>query len=712
MMEDNQELPPPRNWPLVVALLASLVWVALALLAFAPVLGGAVPPALLAASNAASVAMMFAAPLALIWLVASQLRDRSGARAERAALMARHAELAEQRTGRTADALALIEDKLSALTTRIDAVAAPIEAQHKGLLAAVTTLEGASGRLNDASGRTEAATVTLGQATPAAVAEAERLTALLAAAEANLQRQLGETETMLAALHDRAAAAEAQAKATAAETVAALAAIGAASTDAQAAVAVPLAQLTAGVDTAFTRTAEAMDATRDGVHAQTNAMLASVDQARVTLDHIGGEAAKQIKDRLDELLGATGQLGSELDGQSTRFNAMIEEISRSFSVLDAKLGNSTTTGSAALEGITARTTEAREAIHRLGEPINTTEEALATVESRLAAIGLTAEGTLGSLHSALPAALPQLDDMALKLSELHDRADQLSLPLRSGGDSIASAQAQLDTAREALDTAAVKLGEELGLARNALADIENLTGNASLSASTQLIEVFGRVRDIANQTAGTMRETLSNVVAEAEAALDQAGSSRAELAFGIPIRAQLAEVETMHNRVAAAAQSASERITQRLLGLTETVSKVEQRIDEVDTRFDIRERSTLAKRSGELIDSMQAAAIDIAALLSFQVEDGVWDSYLKGDRSVFARRIVEQLDTGGQRAVERHFQHDAEFRVQATHYIEEFEKLIGHVLPDREGKSLSVALLSSNIGRLYVALAQAADRFQ
>ena len=712
MMEDNLELMPQRKWPLVVALAATVIWLALALLAFAPLLLGHVSPGASAASDAASVAMMLAAPLAVLWLIARQLRDQSGARAARTELMAQHARLAEQRTDRTANALVLLEDRLSALTARLDAVASPIERQHETLLTAVSTLEAANGRLSEASGRTEAAAVTLGQATPAAIAEAERLTALLDRAESSLLRQLAETERMLASLHERAGAAEAQARATTAETVAGMAAIGEASSRAQAAVATPLAQLVAGVDAAYARTTEAMDATRDGVHAQTNAMLASVDQARVTLDHIGGEAARQIKERLDELLGASGQLSGELDGQSTRFNAMVEEISRSFTVLDAKLGNSATTGATALDSISTRMTEARDAIHRLGEPIGATGEALIIVESRLAAIGLAAEGTLGSLHSALPAALPYLDDMAVRLSDLHDRADQLSLPLRTGGDSIAAAQAQLDLAREALDAAAVKLGAELGVARNALADIESRTGDASLAASTQLIEVFGRVRDIANQTAGTMRETLSNVVAEAEAALDQAGSSRAELAFGVPIRAQLAEVETMHNRVAAAAQSATERVTQRLLGLTETVSKVEQRIDEVDTRFEVRARNTLAKRSSQLVESMQAAAIDIAGLLSFQVEDSAWDSYLKGDRSIFARRIVDQLDAEGLRAVERHFHHDPEFRVQATHYIEEFEKLIGHIMPDREGKSLSVALLSSNVGRLYVALAQAADRFK
>jgi len=478
------------------------------------------------------------------------------------------------------------------------------------------------------------------------------------------------------------------------------------------AVTAPLAQLVEGVDAAFVRTAAAMDATRNGVHTQTSAMLASVDQARVTLDHIGGEAARQIKARLDMMLGIAGQIGTELDAQAARSTGLIDDVSRGFTVLDAKRDNSVNTANAAMEGVTTRMMAARETIHRLGEPIGSTETALAAVEARLAQVGAAAGEALGALGIALPAALPQLDDMAIRLGELQDRADQLTLPLTTGGDNIAAAQAQLDRAREALDTAAVQLGAELNTARTALTDIEAMTGSTSLAASSQLIEVFARVREIANQTAGTMRETLSNVVAEAEAALDQAGTSRAALAFGVPIRAQLAEVESLQTRVAAAGQAASERVTQRLLALTETVATVESRIDEADTRFEVRARNTLAKRSSQLVDSMQAAAIDIAKLLSFQVEDTAWDSYLKGDRSIFARRIVEQIDSDTTRAIARHFQHDPEFRTQATHYIEEFETLIGHVLPDREGKTLAVTLLSSNVGRLYVALGQAVERFK
>ncbi len=715
MFDDSQDLPPQRTWPLVAALLASLVWLMLGVLAFTPALPGVASPGiserLQTIATAAQTMLFLSAPLALVWLIALQLRDRSGARAARTALMAQHADFTDRKLEQGATALTSLEDRLTMLASRIEAIAAPVDVQHAALTAAALRLETTGAQLRSVNSQIDAATVTLGAATPAAIAQAENLVALLGTAAADLQQRLAETETLLAGLHASAQDAQAQAQAAATHTAEHIESIRVAAARAETAISAPLAQLVEGVDAAFVRTNAAMDATRDGVHAQTSALLASVDQARVTLDHIGGEAARQVNASLETLLGTAATLGTEIDTQTGRANALIEEVSRGFTILDAKLGNSAATSNTTLDAISTRMNEARDAIFRLGEPIAATESALATVETRLGSLGLAADETLGALGTALPAALPQLDDMAMRLSDLHDRADELSLPLRTGGNSIAEAQGQLDRAREALEGSAAQLALELNTARDALSEIDTMTGSASLAASSQLIEVFGRVRDIANQTAGTMRETLSNVVAEAEAALDQAGSSRAELAFGAPIRAKLAEVETMHDRAAAAGQAAAERITKRLLALTETVAGVEARIDEADTKFEVRARNTLAKRSSALIDSMQAAAIDIAGLLSFQIEDTAWDSYLQGDKSIFTRRIVDQLDGHGTRAIARHFEHDPEFRGQATRYIDEFETLIGHVLPDREGHSLAVTLLSSNIGRLYVALAQAVSRF-
>ena len=711
-MDDSYDLPPPRRWPLVLAGLATAVWLVLAVIALLPLLPGLVlPVGLIAVARPAAAVLALSAPLALLWLVALQLRDQTGRRAARTALLAEHSSLTAQRLDRGAEAIGVLENRLAALTDRIDAVATPVQRQHDSLHQTISRLEASAAQLVRAGEQTEVAADTLGRATPEATARAEALASLLSNAEAELGRQLAEADRLLTALRASAEAAEAQARATTETTTSGLAAIDEASRRAQDAMTTPLRLLVDNTDSALARTAAAMDATREGVHAQTNALLASVDQARVTLDHIGGEAARQIKARLDELLSTAGEIGAMLESNADGARAVMDDINRSFSVLDVKLANSANTGNAALDAIAARMTEAREAIHRLGEPIAATEQALAGVEQRLALVGRSADDTLGALGTALPAALPQIESMAVRLSELHDRADQLSLPLSAGGDSIAQAQAQLDRAREALDAAAVQLGAELTTARNALSDIESLTGSTSLAASSQLIEVFGRVKDIANQTAGTMRETLSNVVAEAEAALDQAGAARAELAFGAPIRAKLVEVEALHERVAVAAQAASERVTKRLLALTETVADVEARIDEADTRFEIRARNTLAARSQKLIGSLNAAAIDMASLLAFNMEDTVYDNYLKGDRSIFARRIVEELDANGTRAIARHFQHDPEFRQQAVRYMDEFEALIAQVLPDREGRSLAVTLLSSTLGKLYIAIGQAVDRF-
>lgn len=710
-MDDETELPQPRNWPLLLAAAATLLWALLAAGLFAVALMPVPPAGLAPLLPAAGAALALAAPLALLWLAADRLRDSSGARAVRTRLMAEHARFTEQKLDQGALALADLERRLETLVSRLDAVAAPVLRTHDQLTGALQGLEKAAQRFEAITGATDAAAATLAAATPAASAEVERLTGLLAAAEGELQRQLAETGTLLAELNARAAAAETQARTAAAATTAGLAAIEAAAARAETAMAAPLTDLNTRVDAAFVRTASAIDATRDGVHAQTSAMLASVDQARVTLDHIGGEAARQIAARLEAVIGVADRLGPAVAEQATRANALIDEVTRGFAILDTKLANSAATGNGTLETIAAKMVEAREAIHRLGEPIAATQAALGGVETRLAGVGDLAGDVLGALGD-VGRQVPLLDEMAVRMGDLHERAEALQAPLSVGGNSLASAQGLLDTARDSLDSAAVRLGEQLAAAHAALEEIERKTGDTSLAASTQLIDVFARVRDIAQQTAGTMRETLGQVVEEAEAALGEAGATTAATAFGAPIRAQLAEVEASNERVANAAQAAAERVTQRLVGLMGSVADIEARIGKIETGFDVRARGSLARRSKALVDSLQRGAVDLAGLLSFDIDDGDWDAYLKGDRSVFTRRVLERMDNDASRAIGRHFQHDAEFRTQATQYIDEFETLISHVMSDREGQSLSTALLGSHIGRLYLAIAKGAGRFE
>jgi hypothetical protein len=209
-----------------------------------------------------------------------------------------------------------------------------------------------------------------------------------------------------------------------------------------------------------------------------------------------------------------------------------------------------------------------------------------------------------------------------------------------------------------------------------------------------------------------MRTSLAAVVSEAEEALAAAGSDRAESAFAAPVRAALADIAGANARAADAAQAAAERITRRLVALTGTIASVEARAADAEARHEERLRSDLATRSAALLASMEAASIDIAGLLNAEIDEAAWGKWLAGERGLFLRRAVRIADGGTARELARLWQADTGFRTAATRFIGEFEALIARVSPEREGRSLALALLSSDQGKLYIALSQAADRLQ
>ena len=111
-----------------------------------------------------------------------------------------------------------------------------------------------------------------------------------------------------------------------------------------------------------------------------------------------------------------------------------------------------------------------------------------------------------------------------------------------------------------------------------------------------------------------------------------------------------------------------------------------------------------------LIEALNSAAIDITRSLGPEVSDSAWAAYLKGDRGVFTRRAVRLLDAGEARQIARLYDDDASFRDQVNRYIHDFEAMLRAVLAQRDGSQLGITLLSGDMGKLYVALAQAIER--
>ena len=92
-------------------------------------------------------------------------------------------------------------------------------------------------------------------------------------------------------------------------------------------------------------------------------------------------------------------------------------------------------------------------------------------------------------------------------------------------------------------------------------------------------------------------------------------------------------------------------------------------------------------------------------ILSDEVDDKAWNHYLKGNRGVFTRRAVRLLGGTETRAIAAQYESDPEFQNAVNHYVHDFEAMLRRVLAERDGGMIAVTLMSSDMGKLYAALA-------
>ncbi len=472
----------------------------------------------------AGLALRLAPPLA-VTIVALELVRRAG-RGDAAIITELEARTVAAATAGQAvrDGLLDIDATLTAIGGRLADLRAATASEAPRLTEAATTI----GALTTTLAATAATTATtardLAAVVPLAQRHANALASTLAATGDAATRQLGEVETMLAGVMTRQT-----------EVAAQVAAIGAATTAAAAAIDARAANLDTAVDAALTRTAAAVVQVRDAVDAQAATMVASIGAAQTGLDLIGGATAATVAARIDHIVAATHALGASLADHDAATHTLIATVERSFAILDKRLGHATAMGTATLDGF----------------------------HTRMAAVRDLADG--------VPA---RLDAAVAGLDAVHAAAARLA-PAAAGAEDLHRALA-------VAAAPATAVADDFARARADLAAIEEAAHGTALAAANQLIEVLGRVREVAHTATGTLRDALAAVVAEAEAALTEAGHRTATAAFADPIRHEIAGLEGATALAADAAQATADRIAARLLGLTATVATVERRLAGVE----------------------------------------------------------------------------------------------------------------------------------
>ena len=213
--------------------------------------------------------------------------------------------------------------------------------------------------------------------------------------------------------------------------------------------------------------------------------------------------------------------------------------------------------------------------------------------------------------------------------------------------------------------------------------------------------------------------TIAQLDRDSSAAIEkialEVGSRSAE-AFDETLRtkttAAIGELEAAATHASGVSREAARQLRDQLAKVNELAGNLESRVQRAREQAEEQVDNDFARRVALITESLNSNAIDIAKALSNDVTDTAWASYLRGDRGIFTRRAVRLLDNSQAREIAEIYDRDHDFREHVSRYIHDFEAMLRTMLSTRDGNALGVTLLSSDMGKLYVALAQAIERLR
>lgn len=671
---------------------------------------------------------MPAALVALLYLVALRTSSvearRFGATAramrEEAAQLEHRAAVLTQRLAAQRAALADQETHLSILS---DAAAERLG--HAAATAArqAETLGASTQRLGEVTAGAEHGMAVILASLPKAHAEMQGLAERVDTAGLQASRHAAALDVQLTALAERGREADRIAGGAAERLAAHIARMEATSEAASSRLEQVADQMSAQVDAVLDRAAAAIDQARQGIAAQGEAMLAMLGANQAALERAGEDSSAAMAQRMGMIEDEIIRISARLSEEQRRGDALFARLSEGVRQIDGELETLHAAGTRRTESLAA-------AIHALHHSMDGMTGSMRNGEATARAVIATSEDLLTALDAAareldetMPAALERLDGRIQgsrtgiaaakpELLGLVTAAEATQEAVAAIAGTVAEQQSRLAQGREALaETLATAAGQAETLGHAIDAAIEHAR-RFSADAAPELIETLVRVRESANQAADHAREAIDGIVPAVNRALEEATDTAVDRAVELAVRQHVETLTRAADGAIGAAARAAEHLRAQMTAIDDASRRAEARISEAQDAQERADSDGFAHRMALLIDALHSTSIDLARTFSAEVTDGAWGAYLKGDRGVFTRRAVRLLTPHEARELHRLYEQDDGFRENVNRYVHDFETMLRQVLSLREGNPLAVTLLSSDAGKLYVALAQAIERLR
>ena len=464
----------------------------------------------------------------------------------------------------------------------------------------------------------------------------------------------------------------------------------------------------------------------------TNSLDDTIAKAQQTMSDIGQKLSQHedkaemvTKTAANDAINTLETLHQRLSNSLNLFTQTVEGGNQNLSNQATSLTDHTALLASTAENATQALKAANDTINATGEgfgqsldnnrqALTILEQDLTKQQDSLSSLSKTLNDTLRNAQNTIESTGEKLrneaDDANSKIAYMSDNLSVTTQNIIEFGKSSEESITQL---ADKIRTESQHVRVDLDLSKRAFEDIVTDIEN-------ERKHMTDHVEGIGTQLRGASDKLKDRITDITKAATDAAGTSDNMISdlSGLKMqyeRAMQSALNQFHDALSVAEEN-SNRLSSTLSSEADRVrdeaSSFISKTQEIEERIAGATKDDFLRSSNAILDSLQSTSIDIDKMLDNEIPDDIWDKFISGDRSIFARRTIKLATRESKKAIADKFISDKKFREHVARFMKDFESLMQRSMLNDKGSAMSITLISSTMGKLYVLLAQSLKKIQ
>jgi hypothetical protein len=455
----------------------------------------------------------------------------------------------------------------------------------------------------------------------------------------------------------------------------------------------------------------------------TSETVETIHKTRARLATEASDSTTAMRADLDALETALASAGKIADEEEVRLKTLAETLDRNITDIAENLANLDNESG----DKTAKLAFAMTAMEQNSEALKQSlENGYAVADGmieRMERLLVALDSSAREMDETLPTAFERVTEksqeslalysqIAREARKAQEDAGRVAQQVAQTDHSITKQQEQLGKLRDRSDDTSKSVVEQIDDIAKSIEAVREQNESLAESAGEKMITALLRVKETAKQASEHSRQALENSIAGSTETFEKMSEEALNRIIDDKIASIAPKLEQAVSSAVMTTESTAAHLADQLAAIEDMTTKLEQRILFAKEKAEQSSDENFTRRVAQLTESLNSISIDVGKILSNDVTDTEWAAYLKGDRGIFTRRAVRLLDNREVREILAQYSGNNEFREHVNRYIHDFEAMLRGVLATRDGSAISVTLLSSDVGKLYVALAQAIERLR